>query len=209
MARRTQPPFRADHVGSLLRPQRLLDAREKKKRGEIDAAALRKVEDECIREVVKLQEDVGLQCATDGEFRRTFWHLDFLEQFTNITVVPPSVKASFHTEEGDLEFMPPGIRVDGKLGHPKGIMTEDYAFLIQGLLDLYEASFDASWLRWAEPAGEPGHERKPDRCACPRSHRIPDAAPRSPIATATSIQRRVRPTTWRFAGRSPRSIPTS
>jgi len=129
MARRTEPPFRADHVGSLLRPQRLLDAREKHKRGEIDAAALRRVEDECIREAVKLQEDVGLQCATDGEFRRTFWHLDFLEQFSNVTVVPPSVKASFHTEEGDLEFMPPGLRVDGKLGHPKGIMTEDYAFL--------------------------------------------------------------------------------
>ena len=92
MTRRTQPPFRADHVGSLLRPQRLLDAREKQKRGEIDAAALRKVEDECIREAVKLQEDVGLQCATDGEFRRTFWHLDFLEQFRNVTVVPPSVK---------------------------------------------------------------------------------------------------------------------
>jgi 5-methyltetrahydropteroyltriglutamate--homocysteine methyltransferase len=129
MARRTQPPFRADHVGSLLRPQRLLDAREKKKRGETDAGALRQVEDECIREVVKLQEDVGLQCATDGEFRRTYWHLDFLEQFRNVTVVPPSVKARFHTEDGDLEFMAPGLRVDGKLGHPKGIMTEDYAFL--------------------------------------------------------------------------------
>jgi methionine synthase II (cobalamin-independent) len=129
MARRMKPPFRADHVGSLLRPQRLLDAREKKKRGEIDGAALREVEDRCIREVVKLQEDAGLQCATDGEFRRTYWHLDFLEQFTNITVVPPSVKARFHTEEGDLEFMAPGLRVDGKLDHPKGIMTEDYAFL--------------------------------------------------------------------------------
>ncbi len=129
MSRRARPPYRADHVGSLLRPQRLLDAREKRKRGEIDAAALREVEDACIREVVKLQEDVGLQCATDGEFRRTWWHLDFLEQFTNITVVPPTVKAHFHTEEGDMEFMPPGLRVDGKLEHPKGIMTEDYGFL--------------------------------------------------------------------------------
>src|SRR5260370_31400687 len=129
MTCRAHPPFRADHVGSLLRLQRLLDAREQKKRGQIDAAALRKLEDGCVREVVKLQEDGGLRWATDGEFRRTFWHLDFLEQFTNVTVVPPSVKASFHTEEGDLEFMPPGIRVDGRLGHPKGIMTEDYAFL--------------------------------------------------------------------------------
>ena len=129
MARCTSPPFRADHVGSLLRPQRLLDARERQAKGEIDAAALRRVEDECIREVVKLQEDVGLACATDGEFRRTWWHLDFLEQLSNVTVVPPKVKAHFHTEEGDMEFMPPGLRVDGKLGHDHGIMTQDYAFM--------------------------------------------------------------------------------
>jgi len=129
VTRRTSPPFRADHVGSLLRPQRLLEARERKAKGEIDRAALRRVEDECIREVVALQERIGLQGATDGEFRRTFWHLDFLEQFANVTVVPPTVKARFHTEEGDLEFEAPGLRVDGKLGHPRGIMTEDYAFL--------------------------------------------------------------------------------
>src|ERR1051326_1061044 len=114
MAPRNTPPFRADHVGSLLRPKELHEARDKKKRGEITAEQLRQVEDKAIREAVKLQEDLGFQVTTDGEFRRTFWHLDFLEQFANVTVVPPSVKASFHTAEGDLEFMPPGIRVDGR-----------------------------------------------------------------------------------------------
>ena len=127
--RRTTPPFRADHVGSLLRPQRLLEARQRKAKGELDDAELRRIEDECIRDVVALQERIGLQSATDGEFRRSFWHLDFLRQFANVTVVPPAVKARFHTEAGDLEFEAPGLRVDGRLGHPRGIMTEDYAFL--------------------------------------------------------------------------------
>src|SRR4029079_16670628 len=79
MTQRTQPPFRADHVGSFLRPKYLLDARDKKRRGEISAAELRKVEDQAIAEIVKFQEDVGLQAITDGEFRRTYFHIDFFE----------------------------------------------------------------------------------------------------------------------------------
>ena len=75
---RTTPPFRADHVGSLLRPKELLQAREDHKAGRIDAAALRAVEDKAIRDAVKLQEGVGLSGITDGEFRRTTWHMDFL-----------------------------------------------------------------------------------------------------------------------------------
>ena len=71
MAQRATPPFRADHVGSFLRPQYLLEARERKARGEIGAAELRAVEDRAIAEIVKFQEDVGLQSVTDGEFRRT------------------------------------------------------------------------------------------------------------------------------------------
>ncbi|MGO8865625.1 MAG: 5-methyltetrahydropteroyltriglutamate--homocysteine S-methyltransferase [Alphaproteobacteria bacterium] len=124
-----KPPFRADHVGSLLRPPELLTAREKKKAGKISAAELRAVEDKCIREVVKLQEDIGLKGVTDGEFRRTWWHLDFLERIENATVVPPSVKAHFHSEEGDVELMPPGLRVTGVLARPRPIMREDFAFL--------------------------------------------------------------------------------
>jgi 5-methyltetrahydropteroyltriglutamate--homocysteine methyltransferase len=129
MAPRTTPPFRADHVGSLLRPKELVDAREKKKRGEISADALRQAEDKAIRDVVKLQEDIGLKVATDGEFRRTFWHLDFLEQFQNVTVVPPSIKASFHTHKGDIHFAPPGIRIDGKLSRPHPIFVDHFKFL--------------------------------------------------------------------------------
>jgi 5-methyltetrahydropteroyltriglutamate--homocysteine methyltransferase len=129
MAPRNTPPFRADHVGSLLRPKELVDAREKKKRGEISAEALREAEDEAIRDVVKLQEEIGFKVATDGEFRRTFWHLDFLEQFSNVTVVPPSIKASFHTHAGDIQFAPPGIRIDGKLGRPHPIFVDHFKFL--------------------------------------------------------------------------------
>ena len=81
MPARTNPPFRADPVGSLLRPQRLREARRKAQAGEITAAALRAVEDECIAEVVKLQEEIGLDVVTDGEFRRTWWHFDFLSGF--------------------------------------------------------------------------------------------------------------------------------
>ncbi len=129
MAQRTTPPFRADHVGSLLRPKALHDAREQRKRNEISADDLRKVEDQAIRDVVKLQEDLGFQVTTDGEFRRAYWHLDFLEQFANVTVVPPSIKASFHTHAGDIQFAPPGIRVDGKLSRPHPIFVDHFKFL--------------------------------------------------------------------------------
>ena len=129
MAPRTTPPFRADHVGSLLRPKELVDAREKKKRGEISADALREAEDKAIRDVVKLQEDIGFQVATDGEFRRTFWHVDFLVSFANVVMVPPSIKASFHTHSGDIQFAPPGIRIDGKLSRPHPIFVDHFKFL--------------------------------------------------------------------------------
>ncbi len=78
---RTNPPFRADHVGSLLRPPRLRDARAKAATGKISSDELRQIEDECIRDVVALQENAGLQVITDGEFRRTYWHFDFLSGF--------------------------------------------------------------------------------------------------------------------------------
>ena len=82
---RTSPPFRADHVGSLLRPRRLLAARDDHAAGKIDDAELRAIEDECIREVVRMQEDAGLQSATDGEFRRASWHMDYIYQLDGIT----------------------------------------------------------------------------------------------------------------------------
>ena len=82
---RTEPPFRADHVGSLLRPRSLVQARHDFAAGRIDAARLRAVEDEAIRDVVALQEDIGLRTATDGEFRRTSWHMDFIYRLGGVT----------------------------------------------------------------------------------------------------------------------------
>jgi 5-methyltetrahydropteroyltriglutamate--homocysteine methyltransferase len=80
------PPFHSDHVGSLLHPPELHAARAKAKRGEIDRDALRAIQDRCIREVVALQESIGLRAVTDGEFRRDWWHIDFLHGFDGIEV---------------------------------------------------------------------------------------------------------------------------
>ena len=126
---RHSPPFRADHVGSLLRPPALLDARERRQRNEISADDLRRVEDEAIREVVKLQEDIGLQAVTDGEFRRTLWHVDFLQQFANVAVTRSPVKVKFHTAEGDIERSPSALRVGGKLARPHPIFVDHFKFL--------------------------------------------------------------------------------
>ena len=80
MVQTKTPPFRADHVGSLLRPPELLQAREDEKNGRIGKADLRRIEDQAIRDVVRLQEEIGLEGVTDGEFRRASWHMDFLYQ---------------------------------------------------------------------------------------------------------------------------------
>jgi 5-methyltetrahydropteroyltriglutamate--homocysteine methyltransferase len=123
---RTVPPFRADHVGSLLRPRALLEAREKFARGEITAAEKRAVEDQAIVEVVKLQEDVGLYSVTDGEYRRTYFHIDFLEQLAGVeTAIPVTVAKADGTEE----LAPPVMRVIDKVRHVKDIQLEDFRFL--------------------------------------------------------------------------------
>jgi len=83
-----------------LRPEPLLEAREAHKRGELSASGLRDLEDNAIREVVRLQEDLGLQAATDGEFRRGSWHMDFLYQFGGVTRVQDNLKVQFHTPGG-------------------------------------------------------------------------------------------------------------
>ena len=117
-------PFRADHVGSLLRPQRLIEAR-----AALSGAALRAVEDECIREVVRAQEDVGLECVTDGEFRRNFWHLDFFERIDGLTIHEGQYAASFRKEGGTVDMKPQRIVVDRKLSRPRPIQLEDFKFL--------------------------------------------------------------------------------
>jgi len=129
VARRTAPPFRADHVGSLLRPKHLLQARDHHAAGAIDAAELRAIEDEAIREVVKMQEDVGLQSATDGELRRASWHMDFIYQLDGITKEPGEVHVRFYNETGEIEFTPAALHVDGRLGVSRTIFGDDFAFL--------------------------------------------------------------------------------
>jgi len=126
MTARTTPPFRADHVGSFLRPKYLLDAREQAASGAITREALRKVEDKAISEIVQFQQDVGLQSVTDGEFRRTYFHIDFLEQLGGVkTDLPVTVKKPDGTEE----LAPPVIRVVDKVRHAKDIQKADFEYL--------------------------------------------------------------------------------
>ncbi|MDE0941214.1 MAG: 5-methyltetrahydropteroyltriglutamate--homocysteine S-methyltransferase [Alphaproteobacteria bacterium] len=123
--KRQKPPFRADHVGSLLRPAVLHEARAKAARGEIDAAALRVVEDDAIREVVALQASLGLQSITDGEFRRTWWHFDFLSGFDGFELGAPLDKGTF---QGSDE-QPPTAVITGKLARTKPIMVDHFTYL--------------------------------------------------------------------------------
>jgi 5-methyltetrahydropteroyltriglutamate--homocysteine methyltransferase len=125
---RSKPPFRADHVGSFLRPKALLDAREAHRAGRIDAAALRRVEDDAIRDIVRFQEDLGLVGITDGEFRRTYFHIDFLTQLEGVET-RGGIQVKFHSNAGDVDFAPPVMQVTGKVRHVKDIQRADFEFL--------------------------------------------------------------------------------
>jgi len=129
MAPRTSPPFRADHVGSLLRPQRLLQARDDYAAGRITAADLRAVEDEEIPQAIQMQEEVGLQSATDGEFRRASWHMDFIYALGGVSKAPGHLAVKFHNAAGDIEFTPASIRIDGKLRIEDTIFADAFTFL--------------------------------------------------------------------------------
>ncbi|GGE29717.1 hypothetical protein GCM10011391_05320 [Pullulanibacillus camelliae] len=131
---RQTPPFRGDHVGSLLRPEVLKQARLEKAKGEITAQQLRAIEDEQIKRVVEKQKAIGLKSITDGEFRRAWWHFDFLE---NLDGVEP-----FEAEEGlhfhQMTTKARGIKVTGKIGFSTHPMLEDYRFL-HGIAGEYTA----------------------------------------------------------------------
>jgi 5-methyltetrahydropteroyltriglutamate--homocysteine methyltransferase len=127
--RRTTPPFRADHVGSLLRPPELLKARDDFAAGRIPADELRRIEDDAIREVVKMQEEVGLQSASDGEFRRASWHMDFIYELDGISRAEDDLKVEFRNEQGTIEFRPAALRVDGKIAVGKTIFGDHFEFL--------------------------------------------------------------------------------
>ncbi|MGH9108838.1 MAG: 5-methyltetrahydropteroyltriglutamate--homocysteine S-methyltransferase [Acidimicrobiales bacterium] len=129
MTTRTTPPFRADHVGSLLRPPELLTARAEFAQGRIDAEALREAEDTAIRDVVALQKEVGLQSATDGELRRTSWHMDFIYQLGGIERGDEQLQVAFTSQEGSTTFTSAALRVTGKVRLERTIFGDAFAFL--------------------------------------------------------------------------------
>jgi len=122
---RTKPPYRADHVGSLLRSAPLKDARARRARAEISAAALREIEDREIEKIVRKQEEIGLKLATDGEYRRSWWHFDFLEQLDGVEGFSPERGIQFH----GVETKPRAVRVVGKIGFSGHPMLEHFKFL--------------------------------------------------------------------------------
>jgi 5-methyltetrahydropteroyltriglutamate--homocysteine methyltransferase len=126
MADRLAPPFRADHVGSLLRGPALKEARERRAAGDIDDEALRAVEDEDIRRTIAMQEDVGLRSATDGEHRRAMWHFDFLERLDGVESFAADHGIQF---KGGLETKATGLRVSGRLGFSGHPMLDHFRFL--------------------------------------------------------------------------------
>jgi 5-methyltetrahydropteroyltriglutamate--homocysteine methyltransferase len=117
-------PYRADHVGSLLRPAHLHEARAQRAAGQINAVELKAVEDECIRAAIAMQESVGLQCATDGEMRRRYWHYDFLCGLDGIEEVEQHQGPTFR---GGNTFS--SLQVIGKISNPNGVMLDHFRFL--------------------------------------------------------------------------------
>jgi 5-methyltetrahydropteroyltriglutamate--homocysteine methyltransferase len=125
MSQRTKPPFRADHVGSLLRPQALKEARAQHAKGELHASALAEIEDREIEKVVKKQEDIGLQLATDGEFRRSWWHFDFYRGLEGVELYQSGEGIHF----AGVDTKPESVRVIGKVGFNKHIHLDHFRFL--------------------------------------------------------------------------------
>jgi 5-methyltetrahydropteroyltriglutamate--homocysteine methyltransferase len=129
MSARTEPPFRADHVGSLLRPPALLEARAEHAAGRLDAAGLRAVEDDAIRGAVAMQEQIGLPAATDGEFRRTSWHMDFIYRLGGISRTDTPIRVRMRNAAGEGEFTTAGMVVDGKVRLDEPIFADDFRFV--------------------------------------------------------------------------------
>jgi 5-methyltetrahydropteroyltriglutamate--homocysteine methyltransferase len=124
--KRAVPPFRGDHVGSLLRPASLKEARASRERGDISAAELSTAEDAAIERIIARQAEVGLRSATDGEFRRAMWHFDFLEKLDGVESFRSDHGIAF---KGGMETQAKGLRVVGKLGFSGHPMLEHFRFL--------------------------------------------------------------------------------
>jgi 5-methyltetrahydropteroyltriglutamate--homocysteine methyltransferase len=129
MLPRVKPPFRADHVGSLIRPDALIRAREAAEKNEIAPDELARIQREAIRNIVRLQEDLGFKLATDGEYNRTFWQRDFLLKFENVRQVAAKLTVRFHSAAGSRDHSPPTLEVSGKLNRPRAIFVDDFKFL--------------------------------------------------------------------------------
>jgi 5-methyltetrahydropteroyltriglutamate--homocysteine methyltransferase len=123
--KRTKPPFRADHVGSFLRPAALREARAKREKGAITAAELKAVEDREIENNIKKQEELGLQLATDGEFRRSWWHFDFLGMLDGVEIYEAEQGIQFRGVQTKAQ----GLRIVGKIGFSDHPMLEHFKFL--------------------------------------------------------------------------------
>jgi len=129
-----RPPFRADHVGSLLRPPELLRARDDFPAAPIDAAQLRVIEDAAIREAVRRQHDVGLQSATDGELRRESWHMDFIYQLGGVQQVQDdTIRVMFRNEHKSYEWAPPSAHIVAPITLPRTIFGDHYSFLAEAV----------------------------------------------------------------------------
>src|SRR5439155_13727854 len=129
MAEETNPPFRADHVGSLLRPAELLRARAEHQAGRLSAAELRRAEDAAIRDAARMQAELGLTGVTDGEFRRGSWHMDFMYQIAGVAKTDQTLRIQFRNESGPVEAALGAFRIGGKLALDKTIFAEDFAYL--------------------------------------------------------------------------------
>jgi 5-methyltetrahydropteroyltriglutamate--homocysteine methyltransferase len=129
MTPRDLPPFRADHVGSLLRPRRLLNARDDLAAGRITAEELRAAEDEAIADVVRMQQNAGLRSVTDGEFRRASWHMDFIYQLGGVGKAPGNLAVQFRNPAGTIEFTPAALHINGKIRLDETIFGQDFSYL--------------------------------------------------------------------------------
>jgi 5-methyltetrahydropteroyltriglutamate--homocysteine methyltransferase len=129
MHERTKPPFRADHVGSLIRPEALIEARAAAEKGAMAAAELARIQQSAIRDVVRLQQEVGLRLATDGEYNRFSWQHDFLLKIGNVKPLASKLTVRFHSAAGTRDHTPPSLQVVGKLSRPQGIFVDDFKFL--------------------------------------------------------------------------------
>ena len=127
---RTNPPFRAEHVGSLIRPATLIEAREKADKVEMSDEEIKRIQHAAIREAVHLQEELGLKLVTDGEYNRRSWHRDFMLKFRNVRMMPSKLSVRFHSANGARLHSPPTMQVIGRLARPDGgIFVEDFGFL--------------------------------------------------------------------------------